>query len=248
MPLSLVLALLRDPRGDIALPIPLQYGDAGATTELTTVIAGAITAAIKGAATSPLKAAGALLPKGGGAEVSFDPIAFAPGGVDVPSEAEARVASTARLLGERPALGLTLRGSAGPADRDALAERILIERIAAGDGLPELSDAPFFARRRVQGVLAARARGEAEEPTAEDAPLLLRYIAATEVPAGRFTELARGRADSLRSQLESDYDIAPVRLTAEVAPLPGAPEVELVLGLAVEAALAEPPAGAASVR
>jgi hypothetical protein len=245
MPLSLVLALLRDPRGDIALPIPLQYGDAGATTELTTVIAGAITAAIKGAATSPLKAAGALLPKGGGAEVSFDPIAFAPGGVDVPSEAEARVASTARLLGERPALGLTLRGSAGPADRDALAERILIERIAAGDGLPELSDAPFFARRRVQGVLAARARGEAEEPTAEDAPLLLRYIAATEVPAGRFTELARGRADSLRSQLESDYDIAPVRLTAEAAPLPGAPEVELVLGLA---ALAEPPAGAASVR
>jgi hypothetical protein len=177
--------------------------------------------------------------------VSFDPIAFAPGSVDVASEAGGRAASTARLLRERPSLGLTLRGSAGPEDRDILAERLLIERIAAGDGLPELSDTSFFARRRIQGVLEARGRGEAGELTAEDAPLLLRYIAATEVPTGRFTELAKARADSLRSQLEGKYDIAAVRLAVESAPLPGPPQVELVLGLAVEA---DPVAAAASVR
>jgi hypothetical protein len=177
--------------------------------------------------------------------VSFDPIAFAPGGADVPSEAEARVASTARLLGERPTLSLTLRGSAGPEDRAALAERVLIERIAAGEGLPELSDAPFFARRRVRGVLAARGRGEAGELTPEDAPLLRRYVEATEVPSGRFTDLAKGRAESLRNLLEGEFEISPVRLAVETAAVPGAPQVDLVLGLVGEA---DPAPGAASVR
>jgi hypothetical protein len=235
MPLNLVLALLRDAKGDIVLPIPLQYGEAGASTEITTVLVGALTAAVKGAATSPLKAAGALLPDGGDDAVSFDPIAFAPGGVDVPSSANARVASTARLLGERPTLGLTLRGSAGPEDRDVLAERILIERVVAGNGMPDLSDAPFFARRRVKGVFEARGRGEeGEELSAEDAALLQRYIAATEVSNERFLALAQGRADAVRARFEEEHEIDPVRLTAEAAAAPGAAQVELELGLAVE--------------
>ncbi|MEN8160158.1 MAG: DUF748 domain-containing protein, partial [Myxococcota bacterium] len=236
LPLDLLLALLRDPKGDIALPVPLRYGEAGAGTRLRTVLGGALTAALKGAATSPLKAAGALLPEGGGAAVAFDPIAFVPGSATVTSDARERLAATARLLAERPTLGLTLRGSAGPDDRDPLAERVLIDRVAGGQGLPELPDAPFFARRRVQGALAARGRGEPGALEAEDAVLLARYVAAVEVPGERFTGLAQGRADALRSLLEGEHGVGAARVVAEAASARGPAEVTLALRLGPAAA------------
>jgi hypothetical protein len=236
MPLDLVLALLRDPKGDIALDVPLHYGDAGAGTRLTTVLRGALVAAIKGAVTSPIKAAGIVLPegglplsfgtKGGG---GFRPVVFAPGSADPPTKGIKRVAQAAALLEARPTLGFTLRGSAGPKDRDALAEQILIERVGAGDGLPELADAPFFARRRVEGALAARGRGEPGTLEAEDVALLARYVAATDVPPERFAGLARERATALQRLLEEEHDVAPGRVVVEVASEPGPPSVRAAL-------------------
>ncbi len=245
LPLSLVLALLRDPRGDIALGVPLRYGDAGTKTEFTTVLRSALTAAIKGAVSTPLKAAGAFLPKGGGAAISFEPIPFAPGSAALTSETRKRLASVARLLGERPALGLTLLGRAGAEDRDVLAERLLIDRVGAGEGLAELDDDPFFARRRIQAALEARARGEPGALAPEDAPLFARYVAATEVPSGRFEALAKARADAVRGRLEGKHGVSATRLDAGAAPAPGAPEVVLGLRLGSEE---EPGEGAAGVR
>ena len=58
MPLDLALALLRDPQGDIALPIPIEYGAQGASANIGTILLGALRAAITGAVTSPIKALG----------------------------------------------------------------------------------------------------------------------------------------------------------------------------------------------
>jgi hypothetical protein len=225
MPLDLALALLRDPQGDIALPIPLEYGEKGASAGIGTILLGALRAAITGAVTSPIKAMGVLLPEGGSAEISFAPIAFAPGEAAPPADAAGQLAPLAALLAQRPGLGLALVGHAGEADRAPLAERILQERVAKDQALPEVADAGFFARRRVQGALAARARGEEGALEPEDEALLGRYVEATQVPPDRFADLARRRAEALRDLLASAHSLAPTRLAVEAAEAPAQPEV-----------------------
>ncbi len=242
MPLDLALALLRDPQGDIQLPIPLEYGEQGASAGIGAILLGALKAALTGAVTSPIKAVGALLPSGGAAQISFDPIPFAPGSAEPPADAAGRLAPLATLLQQRPSLGLALVGSAGPEDRARLAEQILIERVAADRELPEVEDAGFFARRRIQGALEARGRGEQGTLDAEDEALFARYLAATDVPDARYAELARRRGDALAQALAAGSGLDPSRLLVEAASPGGRPELTLELRVAPaqEAASATP--------
>jgi hypothetical protein len=226
MPIDLALALLRDPGGDIALPIPLEYGGGGASADVGAILLGALRAAITGAVTSPIKALGALVPEGGAAQISFAPLVFAPGLAAPSADAPGQLGPLAQLLAQRPALGLALRGRAGPDDRLALAEQILIERVAADKGLPSLEDAGFFARRRVQSALAERGHGEPGALEPEDQALLARYREATPVPPERYADLARRRAEAVRDLLTPS--ISPDRLALEVAS-DGAPDVVVEL-------------------
>jgi hypothetical protein len=240
MPLDLALALLRDPQGDIELPIPLEYGEQGAKAGIGAILLGALQAAVTGAVTAPIKALGVLLPEGGSAQISFEPIAFAAGSAEAPADAAARSEPLAKLLAQRPGLGLALVGHAGPEDRLALAERMLIERVAADRDLPEVSDAGFFARRRVRGALEARGRGEAGALEPEDQALLARYLEATEVPAERYRDLARRRAEALREVFATAHGIAAARLALEASPDAAKPEVALELRVAAAQAEAAP--------
>jgi hypothetical protein len=106
---------------------------------------------------------------------------------------------------------------------------VLIERVSADGDLPALADAGFFERRRVRGALEARGRGEAGALEVEDEALLARYLEATDVPAERYSDLARRRAEGLREQLVTAHALPPARIAAEPAPAPGAPAVALEL-------------------
>jgi hypothetical protein len=185
---------------------------------------------------SPIKALGMLMPAGGAAEISFAPIVFAPGDAAAPADAGAHLAPLASLLAQRPALGLALVGHAGEGDKLALAERILIERVSADQGLPALADAGFFAKRRVQGALADRGRGEAGALEPEDQALLGRYLEATPVPPARYEDLARRLAEAVRDVLATEHALAPARLIVEADAGPGASDVvpELRTGAASE--------------
>jgi hypothetical protein len=240
MPLDLALALLRDPQGDIRLPIPVEYGEKGASAGLGAILLGALQAAITGAVTAPIKALGVLLPEGGSAEISFEPIVFGAGSAEAPADAAARSEPLAKLLAERPGLGLALVGGAGPDDRLALAERLLIERVAAERDLPELADAGFFARRRVRGALEERGRGEPGALEPEDEVLFARYLEATEVPAERYADLARRRAEALRDVFGTAHGIAAGRLAVEASPEAAKPGVALELRVAAAAEEAAP--------
>jgi len=200
IPIDLALALLRDPRGDISLDIPVAIDASGATTGVGTVVRGALRQALVGALSSPLKLAGALLP-GGGAEASFAPLEAEPGKAELAPSAQARLEPLAALLTSRPALGLRLAGRTGPADRAPVAEAILVERALADEDWPKVEDAGIFARRRVRAALAERGRGGSAELDAEDQALLARYVAALQVPAERMRELARRRAEAARTAL-----------------------------------------------
>jgi hypothetical protein len=225
LPPDLALALLRDPAGDIALPIPISYGERGARADIAAILAGALRAAITSAVSSPIKVLGMALPEDGAAPLSFAPVGFAPGDATAGDDAAAQLAPLAALLAQRPGLSLALVGRAGEVDRRALAERIQVERIAADRDLPDLPDAGFLARRRVRSALADRGRGKVGALDPEDQALLERYLDATAVPPERFADLARRRAEAVRELLAKADSIAPSRLSAGADPAPGSPEV-----------------------
>jgi hypothetical protein len=227
MPLDLALALLRDPSGDISLAIPLAIDEAGARTELATIVRGALRQALVGALSSPLKLVGGVLPTGRGGEPSLEPISALPGQAALAAGADERLDALARLLAERPVLGLRLRGRVGPADRALVAEQILAERAAAGEDWPEVEGGSFFARRRLAEALEARSRGESAALAPEDEALLARTAAAVQVPAERMQALARQRAEAARERIEAARGIDARRLQLGDAAADGDPAVLL---------------------
>ena len=94
----------------------------------------------------------------------------------------------------------------------------------------------------MRGALEERARGGEGALEAEDQALLARYVDATEVPAERYGELARQRAEAIRELLASAHGIPPARLVVETAPEAGRPEVAVALrvGAASEPAVRAP--------
>lgn len=227
MPLDLVLALLRDPQGDISLAIPVVVDESGARTELATIVRGALRQALVGALSSPLKLVGAVLPTGGGGEATLEPLAAVPGQAELAASSGERIDALAGFLGERPVLGLRLRGRVGPADRPLVAEQILAERYAAGEDWPEVEDAGFLARRRIGQALEARGRGESAPLSDEDGALLARYAAAVQLPAERLQALARRRGEAARDAIAAAREIDPRRLQVGDAAGEGDPAVVL---------------------
>ena len=235
MPLDLALALLRDPQGDIALPIPVEYGEQGASAGIGTILLGALRAAITGAVTSPIKAMGVLLPEGGAAEISFAPVAFAAGDAAARPMSRETLAPLASLLAQRPGLGLALVGHAGRG-RPAGA------RGADPDRAHRRRSRPACARRTPASSRAAacraRSRSAGAARRARSSPRTRRCSRATsrprDVPAERYTDLARRRAEAVRDVLATAHALAPARVVAEAGSEAAAPEVvpELRVGAA----------------
>jgi len=195
MPTDVMLTLLRDPLGNISLPLNLSFEPGGARTAFAASLVGAFRQAIVGAATIPLKGATSLLRLGLGGD-RLDAIPFAPGFAEITPEGREGVGAVSGLLAARPELGVAFTGSAGKEDRDPLAVQILAERLEAGDDLPavEGADPGFFQRRRIEGALRDRARGEAADLDEEDEALFDRWVAAVDVPEKRYRDLAALRA------------------------------------------------------
>ena len=203
VPIDLALALLRDPKGDIALRIPVKIDEKGSKIDLGAVIGSALKAALVGAITAPLKMIGAVFGGGDAKEGGFalDPMPSQPGSAELAGDAQGRIDGLAEMLAQRPQVGLGLRGRVGPEDRPLVAEQILLERWQGGEGLPELADASFLARRRIGQALSRRAKGESLALEAEDEPLYAHYVAAIPVPDERLAKLATSRAERLKAAL-----------------------------------------------
>jgi hypothetical protein len=233
IPIDLALALLRDPQGDIALPVPVTVERGKTSVGLRAIVGGAVKAALVGALQSPLEGlglvAGALA--GGDAEVGMEPIRCLAGAAEPDAGEAERIAGLAEMLASRPGLGIALAGRAGPADESGLAERILAERVAA-DTAPDLDGLGFFQRRRLVRALEERAAGGAPGLDAGDAATLERWIAAVEVPTDRVAALAGSRAEALRARLVADHGVPDARISLAAAAEPGDPGVVVTLAAA----------------
>lgn len=228
VPIDLALALLRDPKGDIKLRIPVKMDEKGSQIALGTVIASALKSALVGAITAPLKMIGAVFGGDDAGEGGFalDPLPSEPGSAALAGDPQPRIEGLAEMLAQRPNVGLALRGRVGKEDHPLVAEQILLERWQGGKGLPELADAGFLARRRIGQALSRRANGEPLGLEAEDQPLYERYVAAVEVPEERLAKLATARAERLKARLV-EAGVVAARVTV------GEPEAESKPGVVV---------------
>ena len=204
VPLDLALALLRDPKGNIALHIPVAISETGSKIDMGAVVRSAIKAALVGAITAPLKLIGGIFNRGdddGTGGFSLDPLPSIAGSPELEGDSQSSLDGLAKMLSERPEIGLALRGRVGPEDHPFVAEQILVEQWSAGKGLPELEDASFFARRRIGQALERRAKGKPTELEPEDQALYERYVAAIAIPDARLDALANARAERVRALL-----------------------------------------------
>lgn len=226
VPLDLALALLRDPKGDIALKIPVAIDEKGTKIGIGAVVASAIKAALVGAVTAPLKMIGAAFGGGDDKGFSLDPLPSVAGSPALADDAQGRIDGLAKMMGERPSVALDLRGSTGPEDEPKVAEQMLIERIENDQGLPPLEGTNLLSRRRIGQALEHRAKGEETGLEGEDVALYERYVAAVAVPEARMSALAKSRAETVRDALVAK-GVPTERLSV------GAPEPESKPGVAI---------------
>lgn len=204
VPIDLTIALLSDPSGDIKLTVPLRVDEKGSTVSFGPVITSALKSAILGAISTPLKLLGVSF---GGKLVcgpgtfSITPIKSPAGSPDLDSSASGRVEGLVKLLAQRPAMGLMLRGRTSTDDRPLVAEQLLFEQVKQGKGLPELAGTGFFDHLKMKQILSRRNKDKSASVSVKDQPLFNRYLAAVEIPEDRLDTLARLRAEKVREML-----------------------------------------------
>lgn len=257
VPIDLAVALMSDPAGDIKLKVPLSVDKNGtATVAYGTVIASALRAAILGAVTTPFKLLSAGFGGGGkpgakgkpgmpgagaaaGSPFSIAPLNCIPGSAELGPDAPARIDSFAKLLAQRPTMGLVLRGRISAEDRPKVAEQILLERMKAGQGLPEVAGAGFFEKHRIGSVLSKRAKGKDVAISDKDKALYDRYVAAVQIPDERLNALAKDRAGKARDMLVAK-GIKPTSITVGEREADG--DAGVVISFGKQGAPAAPPA------
>lgn len=214
IPVRLALALLQDKDGVILLDVPIEGELDDPDFHLGKVIWRAVLNLMVKVATSPFSALAALV---GSDKADLSLVEFAPGTAELLPAAQERIALLARSLGQRPALGLELEGSAdagqdGPELRRAALERSLRRARAAALRLPpasadEVALAPEERARLVRAAYEAAfpaappKRGEAVPPPPTPQEMEERLAAAQEVPAEAYRSLAAERAQRAREAL-----------------------------------------------
>ena len=204
VPIDLTIALLSDPSGDIKLTVPLRVDEKGSTVSFGPVIASALKSAILGAISTPLKLLGGSFggkSASGPGTFSITPITSPAGSPDLDPSASGRVEGLVKLLAQRPAMGLMLRGRTSTDDRPLVAEQLLFEQVKQGKGLPELAGTGFFDHLKMKQLLSRRNKDKSASVSVKDQPLFNRYLAAVEIPEDRLDTLAKLRAEKVREML-----------------------------------------------
>ena len=246
MPIDLAIALISDPAGDIRLTIPVRIDEKGTTVATHTVVASALKAALLGAVSTPLKLLGATFGKPSGQDggaLSIAPVKSPAGSADLAPDAPARMAGLAKLLAERPTMGLVLRGRTSLQDQPLVAEQALIDRIKDKQGLPKVDGDGFLVRLRISQILAKRGKGESVPLPAKDQPLFDRYLAAAGNQENRLDQLAKARAEKARDLLVAK-GVAAARLNIGEREAPG--DAGVVISFRQQPAVKEKPKSSGS--
>ncbi|EHL23337.1 hypothetical protein KYG_08805 [Acidovorax sp. NO-1] len=207
LPVKLAVALLADRQGVIDLDLPISGSLNDPQFRIGPVIFKVIVNLIGKALTSPFSLLASAL--GGGEEMSHVP--FAPGSATLTPEAQQNLDKVAKALADRPALKITVTGTASLQEereglqRESLQQRVLAEKRRAnpGDTAPvSAAEYPALLKdvyRRADMPKPRNLVGLAKDLTVpEMETLLLAHQPATEAMAA---ELATQRSQAIRAYL-----------------------------------------------
>lgn len=227
LPVKLAVALLADRNGVIDLDLPISGSLNDPQFRIGPVIFKIIVNLIGKALTSPFSLLASAL--GGGDEMSHVP--FAPGSAALTPEAQQNLDKVAKALADRPALKITVTGTASlPEEREGLQRESLQQRVLAEKRRANPADTSPVSAAEYPALLKEVYRradmpkprnlvGLAKELTVpEMEALLLANQAATEAMAA---ELATQRGQAIRAYLVAQK--LPVERLFVAAPKSGKP-------------------------
>jgi hypothetical protein len=252
LPLELAVALLADSKGRIDLEVPVRGNLNDPQFDMGAIVARAVGNVLKRIVSAPFRALAGLF---GGDDEDPGGVAFAPGSAELSPPAEEKVAQLAQALGQRPQLGLEVRGAYDPArDLEGLRMRTArqdVARAAGQKGSPDLSDARTV---RAMEKLYLERGGDRQtmsvlrKENERYARALLRQIAfLSVVDSDAAQALAYDRAEAVRSGLV-EHGIDPARVRVGDAVEKEASEREVVAELALTTTSASSAAAGASRR
>lgn len=190
LPMSLIVALLKDLNGNINLQLPVEgrWGEPG--FRLGGTLWRAIKDVLMGAVTSPLKLLGAIF-RGEDTLENFllEPIPFSPG-TNQPSLSGKEQLNRLRVfLAQRPGLDVQIIGVTGSADRTILRDQLLLAQL---EGVPPQAPPPVEEKSDAVPSLT---------PEEEVRRFLSHHIEQREEQAATLSEQAAGLLKNLRAQM-----------------------------------------------
>jgi hypothetical protein len=227
LPVLLAVALLKDRRGviDVRLPISGSLDDPQFSVGglIVQVIVNLLTKAV----TAPFALIGAVF-AGSGGESAW--VEFAPGRSDLGPEAQAKIATLAKALADRPQLRLEITGRDDAASDAPALRRLAVDRavkaekrrVLAEEGTAplDLDDVVVSAEEYPRFLEAAYKRASSDKPknalgivTTLPAPemeaLLLQHAEASD---DALRDLANARAQAVKAAIEKNGEVADARL------------------------------------
>jgi hypothetical protein len=220
LPLGLIVALIKDQKGEIRATIPVAGPVNDPKVSLRETIWTAVKNVLMNVVTAPFKAIGRLF--GGDEKIeergpAVDPVAFAPASAVLSPEMEEHLLRVADFLRRSPFVNLTLSAASTGSDVDALKGEAVAARLQALRKERGLEDATaalaLYFKERLPDV--------ARPATTEAQLALLREREA--VPETLLSDLARRRVETTLERLIKVEGIPETRLTGGERGDPGAP-------------------------
>jgi hypothetical protein len=222
LPVPLVVALLKDRKGQIAIDLPIRGNLKDPDFKYGRVLLNTVLTLLGKAVTSPFALVGSLV---GGSGEELHAIEFPVGRSDLAEAETKKLTTLANVLTERPALSLDIAGTAdAKADGRVLAESRFHERLrqlrleetgkpAGATPLPELT--PEEESRLTTAWFAKQfpsAPGQPSAPAPSVPEMKARLIAAIPVEDGALRQLAQTRSERIRDWLTQQGKIEDTRV------------------------------------
>lgn len=248
LPVRLAVALLADRKGVIDLELPITGSINDPTFSIGPIVFKAIVNIIGKALLSPFS----LLAKALGGNDDLSSVPFAPGSNTLTAEAQANLAKVAQALTDRPALQVTITGTAHLGhERDGLQREQLQQQLLAEHRRqhPDTSSAPAALSTEVRDALLKAVYQRTDMPKPKNALGLTKDIAPADMeklllaritPTPRMAlELARQRAATIEHYLlthqlpTTRIVVAAPNAITQTAPdsEPWTPQAQLSLGM-----------------
>jgi hypothetical protein len=232
IPLSMALALLRDLQGDIKLDIPVEGDEQGMHVGYMTIIAGALRRALVNALVSPLKLVGAIF-SGDKVQASPAPITFRLGRDELTDDGDKQIDALAKVLADRPGMGVAIETTPTPADVRWLREHALLQELGAPQGVVGFVKnlTKRGVRDRIRDALAAHEEEKKGDLDADDQKTLEEWLDQRPAPTPqRLRELADARLTRVEGLLTDKHGIEDRRILRRAPALPAAGETQQAQG------------------